>query len=95
MALGRLGILEAVGRADAPHRQLADAVNHDGLRMLGAIEDRGCDVDHVVELAASLALGLDVLGPVHDRAVARAAQCEATYFVHWYGVCIAWGRPTA
>ena len=33
----------------------------------------GRDVDHVMELGADLALALDSLRPVHDRAVARAA----------------------
>ena len=32
------------------------------------------DVDDVVELAADFALGFDALGPVHDHAVARAAE---------------------
>ena len=43
------------------------------MRQAGGFEDRRRDVDHVVELAADLALGLDPVGPVHDRAVARAA----------------------
>ena len=44
-----------------------------GLRQAGRFEDRRRDVDHVVELVAHLAARLDALGPVDDRAVARAA----------------------
>ena len=43
------------------------------MRQAGGFEDRRRDVDDVMELAADLALGLDALRPVHDRAVARAA----------------------
>ena len=40
----------------------------------GGLEHRRRDVDHVAELRADLALALDALGPVHDRAVAGAAE---------------------
>ena len=43
------------------------------LRQAGGLEHRRCDVDHVRELVAELALGLDPARPVHDRAVAGAA----------------------
>ena len=41
------------------------------------LEDRRRDVDHVMELRADLALRLDALGPVHDRAVAGAAEVRS------------------
>ena len=43
------------------------------LREPGRLQDRRRHVDDVGELRADLALGLDPLGPVDDRAVARAA----------------------
>ena len=45
----------------------------DRLGQARRLEDRRRDVDHVVELRADLALGLDPLRPVDDGAVARAA----------------------
>ena len=39
----------------------------------GGLEDGRRDVDDVVELVADLALGLDAVRPVDDRAVAGAA----------------------
>ena len=71
--LGRLGVVEGVEHADAFDRVLLDAVHRDRLGQAGRLEDRRRDVDHVVELRADLALGLDALGPVDDGAVARAA----------------------
>ena len=43
------------------------------LGQAGRLEDGRRDVDDVVELRADLALGLDALRPVDDRAVAGAA----------------------
>ena len=71
--LGRLGVVERVQHADALDRRLLDAVDDRRMRQPGGFEDRRRDVDHVMELAADLALGLDAVRPVHDRAVARAA----------------------
>ena len=71
--LGRLGVVERVEHADAFDRRLLDAVDDRRMRQPGGFEDRRRDVDHVMELAADLALRLDAVRPVHDRAVARAA----------------------
>ena len=52
---------------------LLHAIHRDRLGQARRFEQRGRDVDDVVELRADLALALDPLGPVDDRAVARAA----------------------
>ena len=71
--LGRLRVVEGVEHAEAFDRRLLDAVDDRRMRQPGGLEDRRGDVDDVMELAADLALGLDAVGPVHDRAVAGAA----------------------
>ena len=71
--LGRLGVVEGVEHAEAFDRRLLDAVDDRRMRQARGLEDRRRDVDDVMELAADLALGLDAVRPVHDRAVARAA----------------------
>ena len=71
--LGRLGVVERVEHAEAFERRLLHAVDDRRMRQAGGFEDRRRDVDHVMELAADLALRLDAVRPVHDRAVARAA----------------------
>ena len=71
--LGGVGVVEGVAHAHALDRLLRDAVNRRRLGQAGRLEHRRRDVDHVVELAAHLALGRDALRPVHDRAVAGAA----------------------
>ncbi len=71
--LGRLGVVERVQHADALDGLLLHAVHRDRLGESRRLEDRRRDVDDVVELRAHLALRLDPLRPVHDRAVARAA----------------------
>ena len=72
-ALRRVGVVERVGHRDAVQRHLLDAVDEGRLRQPGGVEHGRGDVDHVVELGADLALGLDASRPVDDRAVARAA----------------------
>ena len=71
--LRRLGVVERVEHADALDRVLLHAVHRDRLGQSRRLEDGRRDVDDVVELRADLALGLDALRPVDDRAVARAA----------------------
>ena len=71
--LRRLGVVERVEHADAFDRRLLHAVDDGRMRQAGGLEDGRRDVDHVMELAADLALRLDAVRPVHDRAVARAA----------------------
>ena len=53
---------------------LLDAIDRLRLGNAGGLERRRRHVDHVVELAADLALRLDALGPLQDHAVARAAE---------------------
>jgi hypothetical protein len=55
-------------------RLLQHAVDQVGAGSSGRFENRRRDVDHVMELRADLALRLDAVGPVDDRAVARAAE---------------------
>ena len=69
-----LASLKAVEHARALDRVLLDAVHRDRLGNARRLEDCGRHVDDVAELRADLALGLDPLGPVDDRAVARAAE---------------------
>ena len=53
--------------------RLLHAVDNCRVRQPGGFQDRRRDVNDVMELRTDLALGLDALRPVHDRAVARAA----------------------
>ena len=73
-AVGGLGVVGRVQHRDAVHGPLLDAVHRLGLRQLRGFQHGGGHVDHVVELAADLALGLDALGPMEHHAVARAAE---------------------
>ena len=54
-------------------RHLGDAVHRARRGQTGRVEDRGHEVDDVVELGADLATGGDPARPVDDHAVARAA----------------------
>ena len=68
-----IGVVEAVGHADALDGCLGDAVDHRRLGHPGGLQqDRG-DVDDVVELVAGLTLGGDPVGPVDDGGVAGPA----------------------
>jgi hypothetical protein len=67
-------VVERVDHADAVQRLLHDAVDERGCGQLGDLEDRWCNIDDVVKLRADLSFGLDPVGPVDDRAVARAAE---------------------
>ena len=69
----RIGVVERVVHAQALDRPLRDPVHRLRLGQAGCLEHRGSNVDHVVELAADLALRLDALRPVDDRAVTRSA----------------------
>ena len=53
---------------------LLDAVDEDRLGETGDLENGRRDVDHMMELGADLALAFDSLGPVHNGAVAGAAE---------------------
>ena len=70
---GRRLVVEASEHRDAVRGHLLDAVHERRLGQPGGVEHGRRDVDHVVELVADLALGLDPVRPVHDRAVARPA----------------------
>jgi hypothetical protein len=70
---GRTGVVERVRHAHSVQRHLLEAVDEVGLREPCHVEHRGGDVDHVVELGADLALGLDAIRPVDDCAIAGAA----------------------
>ena len=54
-------------------RHLLHAVDADRLGQTGDLQDGRGQVDHVVELLAQLAAGLEASWPVHDRRVAGAA----------------------
>ena len=81
--LRSLGVVERIQHTDAFKRRLLRAVDDRRMRQPGRFEDRRSDVDHMMELAAHLAFRLNAVRPVHDRAVARAPQCDATCLVHW------------
>ena len=85
----------AVPHAHAVERRLLDAVHERGLREAGDVEHGRRDVDHVVELAADLALALMPFGQCTIMPLRVPPKCDATCFVHWYGVFIAWAQPTA
>ena len=68
--LVRVGVVERVGHRRAVQRHLLDPVDERRLRQAGRVEHGRRHVDHVVELVADLALGLDASGPVDDRPVA-------------------------
>ena len=53
---------------------LLDTVDENRLGQPRRFQNGRRDVDHVMELAANLALGLDPLRPMHDRPVAGAAE---------------------
>jgi hypothetical protein len=72
--LVRLRIVERVRHADAVQRLLQHAVDQGRRGQLRGFENGRRDVDHVMELRADLALRLDAVGPVDDRAVAGAAE---------------------
>ena len=69
----RFGVVEGVHHAEAFERRLLDAVDDCRMGESGGFEDRRRDVDHMMELAADLAFGLDAVRPMDDRAVPRAA----------------------
>ena len=69
----RRGIVEAVDHAHPVHRDLRRAVDLPGLGQAGGFEDGRRDIDHVVELGAQLALGLDALRPVDGHTDLGAA----------------------
>ena len=95
VSVGLGGAVERIRHAHALDRSLLDPVDDRRVWQTRGLEHRGRDVDHVVELGPHLAARVEPVRPVHDRAVARPPQWEATCFVHWYGVSIAWAHPTA
>ena len=68
------GSSDRVEHGDAVHRALRHAVDRLRLRQAGGLEHGRGHVDHVVELAADLALRLHALRPVEHHAVAGAAE---------------------
>ena len=72
-----------------------DAVDRLRLRQARRFEHGRRDVDHVLELAADLALGLDPVGPVHDQRLRVPPKLEATCLVHMNGVLPATAQPAA
>ena len=73
MLVGSTRIVEGVKHADALNRLLLYAVHKNRLRQTGGLQHRGCDVNHVMKLAADFTLSLDSLGPVNDCTLAGAA----------------------
>ena len=80
---------------DALQRHLLDPVDADRLGQPGDLQDRGGQVDDVVELLAQLAAGLEAARPVDDRAVAGAAPVGGDLLGPLVGVSMAWAQPTA
>ena len=72
--LGSFGIVERVRHADALDRPLLDAVYGERLGETGDFENGRRDVDDMMKLGADLSLTFDSLGPMHDGAVAGAAE---------------------
>ena len=72
--VGRVRVVEAVGHADAVQRHLLHAVDADRLGQPRHLQDRGGQVDHVMELLAQLAAGPEAVRPVGDHPVAGAAE---------------------
>ncbi len=73
-AVGGIGLVERVPHADAVDRPLLDPVHEARLRDARRLQDRRCEVDHVMELLPDLAACGEAVRPVHDGAVARAAE---------------------
>ena len=71
--LGRARVVEGRDQALALQRHLLHAVHERRLGDPGRVEHRRRHVDHMAELGADLAPGLEAVRPVHDRAVAGAA----------------------
>src|SRR6185436_14910931 len=72
----RVGIrlVEGVGHAHAFDRLLLDAIDQLGRPEARRLEDRGHDVDEVVELVANAALVLDAGRPRDRQALPRATE---------------------
>src|ERR1019366_10267697 len=70
-SFGGLGVVEGIQHADTFQRSLLHAVNDRGCRQPGGFQNRRRYVDDVMKLRADLALSLDPVWPVHNRAVAR------------------------
>lgn len=64
----RLRVIEGIGELDPLDGFLRHTVHRRRLRDPGRTEHRRSHVDHVGELVADLALGLDAAGPVDDHA---------------------------
>ncbi|SID61144.1 Uncharacterised protein [Mycobacteroides abscessus subsp. abscessus] len=73
MPVGRLAVVERVQHAGALDGMLLNAVDEHRLWYSSGLQDRGRNVDDVMELATNFGLRGDALGPVHDRAVAGPA----------------------
>ena len=73
-AVCSLRVVRGVEHRHAVHRTLVHAVDRPGLGDTRGLESRRRHVDHVVELAAELAPGLDACRPLQDHAVPRAAE---------------------
>src|SRR5208283_1234269 len=69
----RLGIRKRIQQAYAFDGSLRRAVHRFGLGQAGRFENGRRDVYDVVPLRPQLALGFDLVRPVNDHAVARAA----------------------
>ena len=89
MAVGGAGVVERVGHRDALERPLLDAVDDQRRGEAGGLEHRRRHVDHVVELERISPLALMPAGQWTIVPFRVPPQCEATCFVHWYGVSIA------
>ena len=62
MLLGRLGVVERVGHADAFDWTLLDSVDKNWLGQAGQLKNGRGNVDHMMELCADLTFRLDRFG---------------------------------
>src|SRR5271169_2129299 len=74
MCFGGLGIVEGIQHAEAFKRRLLYAVDDGGCRQPRSLQNRRRHIDYMMKLRTDLSLRLDPLRPVHNRAVARAAE---------------------
>src|SRR5262245_62351736 len=73
----RFGVSKTVHHADAFDRLLRDAVEFRRGGNACCLQNRGDEIDHVVELVADAAFVLDACRPRDDHWIARAAEVRS------------------
>src|SRR5215472_121527 len=66
-------IVQAVKHTHALHRHLRDSIDGVWFGQLSRFENGRRDIDHMMELMAHLALGLDALGPMNHCTITSSA----------------------